>query len=125
MTEQNVAVSCQDYAPVLPRAEQIGATLYNPAIALALKRAFALTILLALALILAATAWLSWIAMSGVIGSRGALLAVLGLVACAAALSRRTGQGYARSLIFVGLGGFTLLFAALYVVAGYALIFSG
>jgi len=124
MTEQNVAVARTGYSPILLRTEQIGAALHHPVFALALNRAFALTILLALAAILVATAWLSWILMSGMIGGPSTLLAVLGLVACTVAL-RRVGQGFVSSLIFVGFGGFTLLFAALYVVAGHALILGG
>ena len=125
MTEQNVAVARTGYSPILLRTEQIGAALHHPVFALALNRAFALTILLALAAILVATAWLSWILMSGMIGGPSTLLAVFGLVACAVALLRRTGQGFVSSLIFVGFGGSTLLFAALYVVAGHALILGG
>jgi hypothetical protein len=125
MTEQNVAVARPGYSPILLRAEQIGAALHNPVFALALNRTIALTILLALAVILVATAWLSGVLMRGMIGGPSTFLAVLGPAACAVALSRRTGQGFVSSLIFVGFGGFTLLFAALYVVAGYALILGG
>ncbi len=63
--------------------------------------------------------------MSGAIGSHSTSLAVLSLVACAVALSWRTGQGFVSSLIVAAFGGFTLLFAALYAVAGYALIRGG
>ena len=125
MTEQNVAIVRRGYNPILPRAEQIGAALHNPSFALAANRVFALTILMALAVILAATAWLSWILMSGAIGSHATLLAVLGLLVCAVALSRRTGLHFASSLIVAGFGGFALLFAALYAVAGYAVILGG
>ena len=125
MTEQNVAVARPGYSPILLRAEQIGTALRHPDFALVLNRAFALAVLLALAAILVATVWLSWILMSGMIGGPSTLLAVFGLVACGVALLRRTGQGFVSSLIFVGFGAFTLLFAALYVVAGYALILGG
>ena len=125
MTEQNVAVASPGYSPILLRAEQIGTALRHPDFALVLNRAFALAVLLALAAILVATVWLSWILVSGMIGGPSTLLAVFGLVACAVALLRRTGQGFVSSLIFVGFGGFTLLFAALYVVAGHALILGG
>lgn len=122
MIEQDAAIARQGYNPFSPRAEQIRTALHNPSFALAANRLFALTTLLVLAVILAATVWLSWILMSGAVGSYGTLLAVLVLVACAVALSWRTGQGFISSLIVAGFGGFTLLFAALYAVAGYALI---
>ena len=127
MTADNVAVARQGYNHVEPNAGQRSSLRpvirAQPVISLHRRGLFTLIVLHALAAILAATAWLSWILMSGALGSQVTLLAVMGLVACAAALSWRTGRGFVSSLIMVGFDGFALLFAAFFAFAGYTLIF--
>ena len=126
MTADNVAVARQGYNHVEPNAGQrssLRPVIRAQLISLQRRGLFTLIVLHALAAILAATAWLSWILMSGALGSQVTLLAVMGLVACAAALSWRTGRGFVSSLIMVGFDGFALLFAAFFAFAGYTLIF--
>jgi hypothetical protein len=84
-----------------------------------------LIILPVLAALLGVVLWLSWILATGLLGFRGAALAVFGLAVCAAGLSRRSGRGLAGSLIMIGFAGFTLLTAALFGLAGYMLLFGG
>jgi hypothetical protein len=126
MTADNVAVARQGYNHIEPNAGQrssLRPVIRAQLISLQRRGLFTLIVLHALAAILAATAWLSWILMSGALGSQVTLLAVMGLVACAAALSWRTGRGFVSSLIMVGFDGFALLFAAFFAFAGYTLIF--
>ena len=126
MTADNVAVARQGYNHVEPNAGQrssLRPVIRAQLISLQRRGLFTLIVLHALAAILAATAWLSWILMSGALGSQVTLLAVMGLVACAAALSWRTGRGFVSSLIMVGFDGFALIFAAFFAFAGYTLIF--
>ena len=122
MTEQIVTIAHQGYQTKLPRIEEIRSRLHNPSFALAVSCAITLAFLPAVGLILAATAWLFWNVISGAIGGFSTSLALFGLVTCAVILSRRTGQSFVSSLIVAGFGGITLLFAALYAVAGYALV---
>jgi hypothetical protein len=77
----------------------------------------------ALASLVAAAAWLFWTLASGAMGSRGAVLTVVALVAAAAMFSWRTGQSFASSLIIVASAVFILLLAVLVGVAGYGLMF--
>lgn len=128
MTVDDVAIVRQGYNYIVPKAEH-GLALQDRSFALGPPRRysatgilFTLIVVQALAAILAATAWLSWILLSAAIGGQASTLAVLGLLMCVAAFSWRTSQGFVRSLIMVGFGGFTLLFAALFAVAGDALI---
>ena len=75
--------------------------------------------------LLAVLAWLFWILAAGALGApRAAGIAVV-LLAGTAAFSWRTGRGLVYSLMMVGFGSFTLLTAALFAMAGYALIFGG
>lgn len=73
--------------------------------------------------LLAAVAWLSWILADGMLGTLRAALTAVVLLAATAAFSWRTGRSFACSLIMVGFAAFTSLTAALFAVAGYALIF--
>jgi hypothetical protein len=75
------------------------------------------------AVLMATVAWLSWILMSGLLGLPGATFASAVLLLGAAALSARSGRGFADSLVMVGFGSFILLTAALFGIAGYTLIF--
>jgi cation transport ATPase len=75
------------------------------------------------AVLMATVAWLSWILMSGLLGLPGATFASAILLLGAAALSARSGRGFADSLVMVGCGSFILLTAALFGIAGYTLIF--
>jgi hypothetical protein len=84
---------------------------------------YTLLILPVLVAMLAAIAWLLWVLAKGLLGTLSAALGVVVLLAGAAAFSWCTRRGFADSLIMVGFGGFTLLIAALYGVAGFALIF--
>jgi len=89
------------------------------------RAAFILILLPLLVASLAAAAWSSWTLAAGALGRQGAVLGVVALVAGAAALSRHTGRGFAHSLILVGFGGLTLLFGALFGVAGFTMMFGG
>jgi hypothetical protein len=84
-----------------------------------------LIILAVFATLVSAIAWSFWILLNGMLGTGCAALIVSVLLMGAAACSWRTGSGFAVSLIMVGFAGFVSLTAALYGVAGYALIFGG
>ena len=84
-----------------------------------------LILILALIALLGAGGWLLWILASGILGAECVTVVVIGLVAGAAGFSWQTNSGFVGSLIMVGFGGFTVLTAALFGVAGYALIFGG
>lgn len=84
-----------------------------------------LIILAVFVTLLSLIAWSFWILSSGMLGTGYAALIISVLPIGAAACSRRTTNGFAVSLIMVGFVGFALLTAALYGVAGYALIFGG
>jgi hypothetical protein len=84
-----------------------------------------LIILPVLVALLGAALWLTWILATGLLGSKGAAVAVLILAVCAAEVSWRSCRGLASSLIMIGFAGFTLLTGALFGVAGYMLFFGG
>ena len=86
---------------------------------------FAAILLPAMTSLFVAAAWLFWTLASSALGSQGAVCTMVALVGAAAALSRRTLQGFVGSLIILGSGGCILLLATLFGVAGYGLIFGG
>jgi hypothetical protein len=86
---------------------------------------FAMIMLQVLAVLLVVAVWLFWTLASGSMSSQGAVSIVVGLAVVAAAFSWRTRWSLASSLIMVGSGGFILLLAALFGMAGYRLIFGG
>lgn len=85
----------------------------------------ALAMLLVFATLLALVAWLFGVLANFVLGTQNATLMVAGWLAGAAAFSRCTGRSFADLLIMSAFGGFTIFVAALYGVAGCALIFGG
>jgi len=83
---------------------------------------FTAAILTAFAALLVATAWMFWVLASGTMGSGNALVAIITLVAAAAAFAGHTGRGLVASLVLIGFGGLALLIAALFAMAGCALM---